>query len=64
MHEKKAPFPYLVHTHVCPYIKVRDVVLQQDLNIANILLRTDEGEGDHSLCQQNKTKTQHMLVWD
>lgn len=33
------------------------MVLQQDLNIANALLSTDKGEGDHSLCQQNIKNT-------
>ena len=37
------------HTHRYAYIEVRDVVLQQHLNIANTLLGTDKGEWDHSL---------------
>lgn len=43
--------------HKCrySYIEVRDMVLQQDLNIANTLLSAHKGEGDHSLCRQHKT---------
>lgn len=61
MHQKHALLSQIQHTHThtqrYPYIEVRDVVLQQDLDIANTLLSTDKGEWDHSLCQQN-TKTQ------
>lgn len=35
----------------CPYIKISNVVLQQNLDVANTLLGTDKGEWDHSLCQ-------------
>lgn len=65
MHQKQAPFiQFSTHTHThlyvgYPHIEVRDVVLQQDLDIANTLLSTDKGEWDHSLRQQN-TKTKHI----
>ena len=36
-----------------PYVEVGDMVLQQNLNVADVLLGSYEGEGNHSLCRQH-----------
>lgn len=64
MHQSKPPLSNSdKQTHKCKYsyVEVGDMVLQQDLNIANTLLSAHKGEGDHSLCQQHKT-TQNAHV--
>lgn len=43
------------------YVEVRDVVVQQGLDVVNALLGTNKGERDHSLCQQI-TNTHHGLL--
>lgn len=43
------------------YVEVRDVVVQQGLDVVNALLGANKGERDHSLCQQI-TKTQQRLL--